>query len=70
MSLLHLDLDIYKPTKKIMKSIIKKMPKGSIILFGQLNTRLYPGETLAFLEEMDIKEKIFKDLHIVQLWPI
>ena len=40
-----------------MKSIIKKMPKGSIILFGQLNTRLYPGETLAFLEEMDIKEK-------------
>ena len=69
-SLLHLDLDIYKPTKKIMKSIIKKMPKGSIILFGQLNTRLYPGETLAFLEEMDIKKKIFKDLHIVQLWPI
>ena len=43
-----------------MKSIIKKMPKGSIILFGQLNTRLYPGETLAFLEEMDIKKKYSK----------
>ena len=28
---------------------IKRMPKGTIILFGQLNTRLYPGETLAFL---------------------
>ena len=56
-SLLHLDLDIYKPTKMIMKSVIKRMPKGSIILFGQLSTRLYPGETLAFLDQVDINVK-------------
>ena len=59
-SLLHLDVDVYEPTKVVLKKIIKRMPKGAIILFGELSTRLYPGETRAMLEELDIKKKSLK----------
>lgn len=59
-SLLHLDVDIYKPTKFVLKRIIKRMPKGAIILFGELSTKLYPGETRALLETLDIKKKSIK----------
>lgn len=59
-SLLHLDVDIYKPTKFVLKRIIKRMPKGAIILFGELSTKLYPGETQALLETLDIKKKSIK----------
>ena len=59
-SLLHLDVDVYEPTKIVLKNIIKRMPKGAIILFGELATRLYPGETRAMLEELNIKKKSLK----------
>jgi hypothetical protein len=59
-SLLHLDVDIYKPTKFVLKRIIKRMPKGAIILFGELSTKLYPGETRALLETLDIQKKSIK----------
>ena len=36
------------------------MPKGAVILFGELSTRLYPGETRAMLEELNIKKKSLK----------
>jgi len=59
-SLLHLDVDIYQPTKFVLKRVIKRMPKGSIILFGELSTKLYPGETRALLETLEIKKKAIK----------
>ena len=59
-SLLHLDADVYEPTKVVLKKIIKRMPKGAVILFGELSTRLYPGETRAMLEELNIKKKSLK----------
>ncbi len=30
------------------------MPKGSIIIFDELNNCTWPGETLAVMEEMDL----------------
>ena len=54
-SLLYLDVDLYKPTKEMLKVFLTRMNKGSIIVFDQINTRVFPGETLAVEEIIGIK---------------
>ena len=54
-SLLYLDFDIYEPTKVAIENFINRMPKGSIIAFDELNTRNFPGETMALLSTIGIK---------------
>jgi hypothetical protein len=49
-SLLHLDTDLYQPTKTALEAALPRMPSGAIILFDELNNRFYPGETIAVLE--------------------
>jgi hypothetical protein len=49
-SLLHLDMDIYEPTKLALELILPRMPKGAIIVFDELNQKPYPGETLAVID--------------------
>jgi len=57
--LLHLDLDVYEPTKFILEKLYNKVSKGGIILiddYGQV-----PGATKAtnnFFKEKKIKLKI------------
>jgi hypothetical protein len=53
-SLLYLDLDIYKPTKFSIEKVIPRMCKGSIIAFDELYYRSFPGETTALLESFNI----------------
>ena len=53
-SLLHLDFDIYEPTKVALKQFIKRMGKGSIIAFDELGCHEGPGVTLAMLDEIGI----------------
>jgi len=55
-SLLHIDFDIHAPTKVAIQKFLPRMPKGSIIAFDDLNAHEGPGETVAFLESMDIKK--------------
>ena len=55
-SLLYLDFDIYQPTKKALELFLPRMPKGSILAFDEINNPLWPGETLAFLESMNIRD--------------
>jgi len=54
-ALLYLDLDIYEPTRVALKTFLPRMPKGSIIVFDQLNHPDWPGETLAPEESLGIK---------------
>ena len=54
-SLLFLDFDIYEPTRKALEIFLPRMPKGSIIVFDQINHEMWPGETMALLEQMNIK---------------
>ena len=54
-SLLMIDFDIYKPCKVALENFISVMPKGSIIVFDELNNPDWPGETQAFLENKKIK---------------
>ena len=53
-SLLHLDADIYAPTKTALELLIPRMPKGAIIAFDELNMNLFPGETLATMETIGL----------------
>tara|TARA_Y100001935_G_scaffold255654_1_gene270566 strand:- start:26539 stop:27258 length:720 start_codon:yes stop_codon:yes gene_type:complete len=55
-SLLHIDFDIHAPTKVAIENFLPRMPKGSIIAFDDLNAHEGPGETVAYLESMDIKK--------------
>ena len=54
-SLLYLDFDIYKPTKAAIESLIERMPKGSVIAFDELNQKEWPGETMAVIETLGIR---------------
>ena len=49
-SLLFLDFDLYEPTAIALENFVPQMPKGSIIVFDELNNPLWPGETRAMFE--------------------
>jgi hypothetical protein len=53
-SLLYLDLDLFEPTKTAIQYFLPRMPKGSLIVFDELNHPDWPGETLAVVEELGI----------------
>jgi hypothetical protein len=50
-SLLFLDLDLYEPTRAVLKALLPRMPKGAVLAFDELDNPIWPGETLAMLEE-------------------
>jgi hypothetical protein len=45
-----LDMDTYQPTKDVLRQILPRLTKGSILVFDELNSRLFPGETQALAE--------------------
>jgi len=53
-SLLHIDVDIYEPTKCILDLLLPRIPKGGIILFDELHMRSFPGETVAVHEALGL----------------
>ena len=59
-SLLYLDFDLYEPTKKALEVFLPRMPKGAIICFDESNCINFPGETIAMLEELDIKKYVLQ----------
>lgn len=61
-SLLFLDLDLYEPTKAALESFIPRMPRGAIIAFDELDNPMWPGETLALLESVGIRNLAIRRL--------
>ena len=57
-SLLFLDFDLYEPTRIALKTLLPRMPKGSVLAFDEINNQGWPGETLALLEEIKDFRKI------------
>jgi hypothetical protein len=55
-ALLYLDFDIYEPTKKALELFLPRMPKGAILGFDEINNPEWPGETIAMLECMNIRD--------------
>jgi hypothetical protein len=55
-ALLYMDLDIFKPTKFVLEKLLRRVPKGGIVAFDELNHRAFPGETAALLEVCDVRK--------------
>ena len=53
--MLFIDLDLYEPTKFALEHFLPRMHKGSILALDELDNPQWPGETIAVLESMNIK---------------
>lgn len=49
-SLAYFDMQLYKPTKTCLTSILPYLVRGSVIAMDELNAKEFPGETTAFKE--------------------
>lgn len=54
-SLLFLDFDLYEPTRVALETFVPRMPKGAMIAFDELDNPIWPGETLAALDSVGIR---------------
>ena len=54
-SLAYFDFDIYEPTKKCLDAIKDRLVKGSIVAFDELNDSDSPGETVALMESIGLR---------------
>ncbi|OGW47584.1 MAG: dTDP-6-deoxy-L-hexose 3-O-methyltransferase [Nitrospirae bacterium RBG_13_41_22] len=55
-SLLYLDVDIFKPTRTALKYFLSRMPKGAVLVFDELNSDNWPGETEAVMQEVGLNK--------------
>ena len=53
-ALAYFDLDLYQPTKKCLQALKKHITRGAVLGFDELNYDQFPGETLAFREELGL----------------
>ena len=53
-SLLYLDAVVYQPTLVALQNFRPRIPKGGVIVFDELNSELWHGETIAVMEEVGI----------------
>jgi hypothetical protein len=52
---LYLDVDLYEPTKILLENFLPRMPKGAVIVFDELNAKMFPGETKAVDEVIGLR---------------
>lgn len=54
-SLLFVDCDLYEPTKVALDHFLPRMPRGAVLAFDELDRPAWPGETLAALETVGLR---------------
>lgn len=59
-SLLHLDLDLYKPTKVALEHLYPLVVSGGVVLFDEYAMNGFPGESAAFDEYFKGKRPVLK----------
>ena len=64
-ALLHIDVDVYQPSKIILEHLYDKVVKGGVIIFDDYGT--VAGETKAVDEYFDEKEMVIEKLPISHL---
>ena len=55
-SLLNLDVDLYEPTKVALECLLDRIPRGGVVVFDELNTKRFPGETIAVHEAIGLSK--------------
>ena len=48
------DMDVYKPTRDVLEMILPRLVKGSLLVFDELNSEIFPGETQAVAEVLGL----------------
>jgi len=66
-SLLSLDCDLYAPTKTALEHFLPRMPKGAVVMFDELCMAEYPGETLALIETIGVRNVRLKRLPFTKI---
>ncbi|NLF24109.1 MAG: crotonobetainyl-CoA--carnitine CoA-transferase, partial [Deltaproteobacteria bacterium] len=61
-SMVVFDMDIYAPTVKTLEMIKPYLFKGSLLVFDELCDEVFPGETIAVREVLDMKNFRFERL--------
>lgn len=60
-ALAYFDLALYEPTKKCLEAIRPHLIRGSVLAMDELNSRDFPGETIALKEVIGLERcKIFR----------
>ena len=54
-AMLYLDFDLYEPTKLAIETFLPRMPKGAVLVFDELNQSQWPGETLAVMDTIGLR---------------
>jgi len=57
------DMDVYKPTKAVLKILKNRLFKGSILVFDETNHPEFPGQTKALLETIGLRNLELKSFH-------
>lgn len=60
LSMVIFDMDIYKPTKDVLKAVIPRLMKGSILVFDEFNCDAFPDETEAVMEVLELNKLTFR----------
>jgi hypothetical protein len=55
-SLLYLDADLYQPTKIALETLLPRMPKGAVLVFDEMDNPIWPGETVAALDAVGLRD--------------
>jgi hypothetical protein len=48
-------VDLYEPTKVALQTFVPRMPRGAVIVFDELNAKMFPGETVAVDEVLGLR---------------
>jgi hypothetical protein len=57
-SLLHLDCDLYKPTRAVLHALWDKVTRGGVVIFDEYAIADWPGETAAVDEFLTDKPEL------------
>jgi hypothetical protein len=57
-SLVHLDCDLYKPTRAVLQAIWDKVTRGGVVIFDEYAIADWPGETAAVDEFLADKPEV------------
>ena len=69
-SLAHLDMNLYRPTRACPEILKVNMPKGAIVIIDEVNLDMMPGETIALKEVFGINNlRLQRDPHGNPTWP-
>ena len=61
-AMLHLDVDLYEPTRVLIETFLPRMPAGAVIVFDELNSPFFPGETQAALDTIGLTGRALRKL--------